>query len=351
MRWKRSAGGDGGVEDLRGSGGGLRGPAAIGGGLGGLGLVGVIVAIVVVFLGRGRRGLQPGRGPRRAGRATPAATGQDIDATGPDSDNTKAFVVFVVNDVQNSWQEQFARAGETYPQTTLRLFTGRVPTGCGAASAEAGPFYCPADRRVYLDMAFFRELSARFGAPGDFAQAYVIAHEFGHHVQNVLGILPQVTREMQQNPVPGQRALGEAGAPGRLPGRRVGPLGLRAQPARGRRPEEGLAAATAVGDDRIQTQAGGRIDPDTFTHGTSEQRTRWFLVGFRTARSPPAHLPGGAPLAADRAQHQHRAGRVVDQVVGEAAQGEPLGQVAVGGADQQVHRVCRAAQLHTSAAG
>jgi predicted metalloprotease len=134
---------------------------------------------------------------------------------------------------------------------------------------------------VYLDMSFFRELSARFGAPGDFAQAYVIAHEFGHHVQNVLGILPQVSREMQQSPSQAN-ALSV-----KLELQADCLAGVWAHSAYGRDLledgdlDEGLAAATAVGDDRIQSQAGGRVDPDSFTHGTSEQRRRWFLVGFR----------------------------------------------------------------------
>jgi uncharacterized protein len=282
MRWKRSAG-DGGVEDLRGSGGAPgrgRGPVAIGGGLGGLGLVGVIVAVLVVFLGGGGGAFSPDAELDGLG-ASPAARGQDIEAASPDPDNTKAFVVFVVNDVQRSWTAQFARAGETYPATTLRLFTGSVRTGCGAASAASGPFYCPADRRVYLDMSFFRELGARFGAPGDFAQAYVIAHEFGHHVQNVLGILPQVSREMQQSPSQAN-ALSV-----KLELQADCLAGVWAHSAYGRDLledgdlDEGLAAATAVGDDRLQSQAGGRVDPDSFTHGTSEQRRRWFLVGFQ----------------------------------------------------------------------
>ncbi len=187
-----------------------------------------------------------------------------------------------VTDVRGSWRALFARAGETYPATTLRLFTGGVQTGCGAASAASGPFYCPADRRVYLDMSFFRELSARFGAPGDFAQAYVIAHEFGHHVQNVLGILPQVSREMQQSPSQAN-ALSV-----KLELQADCLAGVWAHSAYGRDLledgdlDEGLTAATAVGDDRIQSQAGGRVDPDSFTHGTSEQRRRWFLVGFQS---------------------------------------------------------------------
>ena len=141
MRWKRSAG-DGGVEDLRGSGGGLRGPAAIGGGLGGLGLVGVIIAIVVVFLGGGGGGFSPDAGLDGLG-ASPPAAGQGIDAQSPDADNTKAFVVFVVNDVQNSWRDQFARAGETYPPTTLRALLGPHPDRVRGRQRRVGAVLLP----------------------------------------------------------------------------------------------------------------------------------------------------------------------------------------------------------------
>jgi len=282
MRWRRSSG-DGGVEDLRGSsgsGGGLRGPAAIGGGVGGLGVIGIILAIVLIVFG-GDSGFSPGAGLDGLG-TTPAATGQGIDANSPDPDaDQKAFVVFVVNDVQNSWKEQFAAAGKSYPPTTLRLFTSGIQTGCGAASSSTGPFYCPSDRRVYLDMAFFRELSQRFGAPGDFAQAYVIAHEFGHHVQNVLGILPEVSQEMGDNP-------GSANALSvKLELQADCFAGVWAHSAYTRNLlqdgdlEEGLTAASAVGDDSIQAASGGGVHPETFTHGTSEQRKQWFLTGFQ----------------------------------------------------------------------
>jgi uncharacterized protein len=281
MKWRRSSGG-GGVEDLRGSGGGRGGmtPGRVGGGVGGLGLVGVIIALLVTFLGGGAGGFNPDASLDGLPQA-PAATDAPLDsAPDPDADLV-AFVTFVVGDVQDSWEEAFQRAGERYERTTLRLFTGAVSTGCGQASAATGPFYCPADRRVYLDLSFFRELRDRFGAPGDFAQAYVIAHEFGHHVQNIRGILPQVAEEQRRDPGNANelsvRLELQADCLAGIWGRSAyddqlledGDL------------EEGLAAAAAVGDDRLQSQAGAQVDRESFTHGSSEQRTRWFMVGFQ----------------------------------------------------------------------
>ena len=282
MRWRKSSGGDDGVEDLRGSsggGGGLRGPA-IGGGVGGLGIIGIILAVILIFTGGGNS-FNPDGSLGGLG-STPAASGPSFDANSPDPDaQQKAFVVFVVNDVQNSWKDQFAAAGKVYPKTTLRLFTGSIQTGCGSATSATGPFYCPADQRIYLDMAFFRELSQRFGAPGDFAQAYVIAHEFGHHVQNVLGILPEVNQEMRNN-------RGSANALSvKLELQADCLAGVWAHSAYTRNLledgdlEEGLTAAAAVGDDRIQASSGGGVHPESFTHGTSEQRKQWFLTGFQ----------------------------------------------------------------------
>ena len=282
MRWRRSPGDSSGIEDRRRSGGGGMIPGGkIGGGIGGAGIVGVIVALLVVFLGGGGGGgfeIGPSLDPFQP--AAPAA--QDVVEGGPDPEaDLRDFVAFVVSDVQNSWDEQFRTAGRQYDTTTLVLFRGNVSTaGCGAASSAAGPFYCPADRRVYLDLGFFRELQQRFGAPGDFAQAYVIAHEFGHHVQNLLGIMGQVDAERRRNP----------GAANDLSVR----LELQADCLAGVWAhsayqddlleegdlEEGLNAAASVGDDRIQSQAGGRIDPESFTHGTAEQRREWFQRGF-----------------------------------------------------------------------
>jgi predicted metalloprotease len=227
-------------------------------------------------LGRGGGIDVPGIDLPAAGPA--AGPGQ---TTGPDPDaDLVAFVSFVLDDVQTVWKSKFEQAGKTYRDADLVLFDDSVETGCGGATSEVGPFYCPADQTVYLDLGFFRELQRRFGAPGDFAQAYVIAHELGHHVQNVLGITSDVQQEsalhsdgandlsikteLQADCLAGvwgfttqQRDLLETGDVG-----------------------EGLKAAAAVGDDRIQRQATGGINPETWTHGSSEQRVRWFRQGF-----------------------------------------------------------------------
>jgi predicted metalloprotease len=280
MKWRRTSG-SGGVEDLRGrsSGGGGIPMGRIGGGLGGAGIAGIIIALLFTFLGGGG-GFDPGSGLDQL-NPSPAATGDGV-AGGPDPDaDLKAFVVFVVQDVQDSWATAFQNLGQQYQPTTLRLFTSGIRTGCGVASSATGPFYCPVDQHVYLDMGFFRELRDRFGAPGDFAQAYVIAHEFGHHVQNLLGILPEVNRRQQEDP-------SEANALSvKLELQADCLAGVWAHSAYQRGEleqgdlEEGLTAAASVGDDRIQKAATGRIDPESFTHGTSEQRKRWFLAGFQ----------------------------------------------------------------------
>jgi predicted metalloprotease len=193
-----------------------------------------------------------------------------------------------LDDAQASWAQEFSRSNLQYQDARLGVFRDDVQTGCGYAQAAMGPFYCPADQKVYLDLSFFEELKSRFGAPGDFAQAYVLAHEIGHHVQNQLGVSGQVREAQAQNPSRAnemsvllelqadcfagvwahstQEGRQEAGGPVL----ESGDL------------EEGLAAASAVGDDRIQSQATGRVNQETWTHGSSEQRARWFRVGFET---------------------------------------------------------------------
>jgi uncharacterized protein len=274
VRWKRGTGG-GQVIDRRGRPGGMALP--VGGGLGGIGL---IVTLLILFLGGGGGGgfpidVGPSLQPFPAAEE-PLPAGQDPDAELAD------FVRFVVDDVQHSWARAFAEAGLRYEPTQLVLFTQATQTGCGQGSAATGPFYCPLDSRVYLDLGFFRELRDRFGAPGDFAQAYVIAHEFGHHVQNILEVSDDVRREQQANPDEANelsirlelQADCYAGiwAHSAYEENRLEPGDL----------EEGLAAAAAVGDDRIQTQATGRVDPETWTHGSSEQRVEWFQKGFES---------------------------------------------------------------------
>ena len=283
MKWSR--GGKGRIEDRRGGGGGFGGggiPIPMGKAGGGIG--GIIVLVAIYLLtggipggGGGGFGVDPGTGsfgPAPAG-------GSALDNAPADDDEQEAFVRFVVGDVEDTWRTVFKQSGQTYEPTTLVIFERGVQTdGCGSAPSAVGPFYCPADRKVYIDFSFFQELSTRFGAPGDFARAYVIAHEIGHHVQNLLGVSDDVNRERQEDPgsanelsvrlelqadclagIWGHTALAEdVLQPGDL--------------------EEGLAAAAAVGDDRLQEQSGRGVDRESWTHGSSEQRVRWFRKGF-----------------------------------------------------------------------
>ena len=250
-------------------------PIGVGGG--GVGLVVLIAYVLLNALsgGGGGASIDPRLDPfPQAAPATGTQQGPDPDAT------LKDFVGFVVDDVQKHWQQEFQRAGKTYEPTKLVLFSDSVSTGCGGASSATGPFYCPVDRKVYLDLGFFRELRSRFGAPGDFAQAYVIAHEFGHHVQKLTGVSDEVRSAEQRSPdesndlsirlelqadcfagVWGHTAYAE----GELESGDV---------------EEGLAAAAAVGDDRLQREATGRVNRETWTHGSSAHRTKWFKKGF-----------------------------------------------------------------------
>jgi predicted metalloprotease len=267
VKWRRGRGADQ-IEDRR----GLGGLAGLGAGAGGLGVVGLILVLVFTVFSGG--GFDP-----RSFKDIPPLGGTGTTSPDPDA-NLKEFVAFVVADVQASWTKAFQTAGETYAPTTLVLFEQATQSGCGFASSQTGPFYCPTDRKVYLDLGFFRQLRDRFGAPGDFAQAYVIAHEFGHHVQNVLGISDDVRREQEGNP---DRA-NELSILLELQADCLS--GAWAHSAEQRKLleegdlEEGLAAAAAVGDDRIQKEATGRIDRESWTHGSSEQRMTWFKRGF-----------------------------------------------------------------------
>lgn len=203
----------------------------------------------------------------------------------PPADDAHAeFVSVVLADTEVTWQRLFADMGRGYSEPTLVLFSDAVQSGCGYANAQVGPFYCPADRKVYIDLQFFAELERRFGAPGDFAQAYVIAHEVGHHVQNLLGISDEVHRLQQQ--------VGKEEANGlsvRLELQADCLAGVWGATANRERKllepgdvEEGLAAASAIGDDTLQKRATGRTSPESWTHGSSQQRVRWFRKGFES---------------------------------------------------------------------
>jgi uncharacterized protein len=281
----------GNIEDRRGQGGGGLGrgggfPIPMGR-MGGGGIVGVIIVVVIYLLansGGGGGGFDV-PGPSSAFPQVPqSGTGDNSVPQSPNEENEVKFVSFVLDDAQGFWQQQFEAAGKRYDQAKLVLFRGRTDSGCGAASSETGPFYCPLDERVYIDLGFFDELNRRFKAPGDFAQAYVLAHEIGHHVQKELGIEGQVRRQSQDNP-------GDANALSvrlELQADCLAGVWARSTYDRGILEsgdlQEGLTAAAAVGDDRIQQQAQGRIDPETFTHGTSAQRDRWLQTGFDSGK-------------------------------------------------------------------
>ena len=208
---------------------------------------------------------------------------QSVPTGAPTNDPAAEFVSVVLADTEETWGRIFSAAGRQYREPVLVLFENQVRSACGGATTASGPFYCPADQKVYLDLSFFRELDQRFGAPGDFAQAYVVAHEIGHHVQTLLGINRQMQEAQQSSGRAGANALSVAmelqadclaGVWGHSTAQRdileSGDV------------EEGLGAAAAIGDDRIQEQTTGQIHPESFTHGSSEQRVRWFRRGLES---------------------------------------------------------------------
>jgi predicted metalloprotease len=279
-RGEGSGGGFGGIGGGLPGGGGMRFPIGRGGGVGGIGFI-----LVLLFLGwlLGINPLDLLNGTSSSGSFP---IGQEQGQNGGNgvnsqSDEESHFVATVLADTEDVWQNIFSSMGKSYQKPTLVLFNGETRSGCGEANAATGPFYCPNDRKVYIDLRFYHELRERFKAPGDFAEAYVIAHEVGHHVQNLLGTLPEVDKA--------RTASGEAGS-NRLSVR----LELQADCYAGifARAEEkagvietgdideALRAAAAVGDDNLQRQSQGYVVPDTFTHGSSEQRSRWFKRGY-----------------------------------------------------------------------
>jgi hypothetical protein len=280
MKWRRTRSQH--VDDLRGQGGGrgLGLPVAAGGGL-----VGIIVLLIALLSGGGGGGGLGSVLDQLPGAVPQASSSNEITSESQDED--AAFVEFLTEDTQAMWAAEFRDSGRQYPYARLNIFTGQVSTACGRASSAVGPFYCPADSEVYIDLDFFQELSERFGAPGDFAQAYVIAHEIGHHVQNVLGISAEV-REQQQA-AGSQREANEWSVRLELQADCLAGVWAHSVYARGDvEPgdiEEGLAAAEAVGDDRIQSQAGLRINPETWTHGSAAERQEWFSRGFESGDS------------------------------------------------------------------
>ncbi|MFN4343392.1 MAG: neutral zinc metallopeptidase [Azonexus sp.] len=258
------------VEDRRGGGFGA----------GGVGIGGVVLALVISYF----TGINPltllgiMEQTPLAQHAAPAAHKPPAD------DRSARFVSKVLASTEDVWTTTLRENGKQYEAPKLVLFTGQTPTACGTGQTAMGPFYCPGDRKVYIDLAFYRELESRFHAPGQFAQAYVIAHEVGHHVQNLLGIAGKVHRAQQQSGKVEANALSvrmelQADCLAGVWGKRANDMRSILDPGD---LEAALNAATAIGDDRLQQQSQGRIVPESFTHGSSEQRVRWFRRGFES---------------------------------------------------------------------
>jgi predicted metalloprotease len=269
MRWQMGRRSDN-IEDRRGIG---AGGVAVGGGLGT-----IVLVLVALYLGVDPSVLLQGGGPA----VTTAPPGVERPATSPQQDKLKDFVAVVLGDTEDTWRELFRSMGREYREPRLVLFSDAVRSACGTAQSAVGPFYCPADQKVYLDLEFFRDLRERFRAPGEFAQAYVIAHEIGHHVQTLLGISEKVRAVQSRS---GQREANALSVRQELQADCF--AGVWANNANRSRHileqgdiEQGLNAAAAIGDDRLQRQSKGTVVPDAFTHGSSAQRVRWFKRGL-----------------------------------------------------------------------
>jgi predicted metalloprotease len=269
MRWesgRRSSN----IEDRR----GMSGGAMVGGG--GIGMI--ILVLIISYL----TGTNPLELMQQVDTGAPA--GESVPTGTPSADDPEAqFVAVVLGDTEDTWRRVFAQSGATYEDPVLVLFDGSVRSACGMASSAVGPFYCPGDHKLYLDLSFFRELAQRFGAPGEFARAYVVAHEVGHHIQTLLGTSSRVQQarsrasEAQANDLSVRQELQAdcyAGVWGHHAGRRnlleEGDV------------QDGLRAAAAIGDDQLQKQSQGYVVPESFTHGSAEQRQRWLLRGLQS---------------------------------------------------------------------
>ena len=290
------------VEDVRGQGGGLPGgfgrglpggfgrgggtriPIGRGGAAGGLS-ISTIIILVVLFFALRACGIDPlamieGGGPATGGGAITRQNGNTVS-----NDQETQFVSTVLAETEDVWNGIFQASGETYQEPTLTLFDSQVESACGFASSASGPFYCPGDRKVYIDLSFYQQLDQQFGASGDFAQAYVLAHEVGHHVQNLLGVLPEFNRarqsmsEAQANQMSIRVEL-QADCYAGIWAHFTAQKGL----LEGGDLDEALNAATQIGDDTLQRRTQGYVVPESFNHGTSAQRAQWFKRGFDTGR-------------------------------------------------------------------
>lgn len=269
MRWEQGRRSDN-IEDRRGMRVGKKG-------LGGIGMI--VLALVALYFG-----VDPAVVLNQAGNLPPAQTERQAAPSSPEEEKLKEFMSVVLADTEDVWGTLFKGSGQVYAQPRLVLFSGAVQSACGFAEAAMGPFYCPGDRKLYLDMSFFNDLAKRHDAPGDFAQAYVLAHEVGHHVQTLLGVSEKVHAARQRADEAGGNALQV-----RMELQADCFAGVWAYHANQARQilepgdtGEALAAAAGVGDDRLQKQARGYVVPESFTHGSSEQRMQWFKRGMQS---------------------------------------------------------------------
>jgi len=270
MRWEQGRRSDN-IEDRRGI--RLGGKGLVGGGIGA-----IVLALVAMYFG-----VDPSVVLNQVGNQAPAQEEQQATFS-PEEEKLKEFMSVVLADTEDVWGALFKGSGRTYQPPKLVLFSGAVESACGFAEAAMGPFYCPGDHKLYLDMSFFNELAQRHGAPGDFAQAYVVAHEIGHHVQTLLGVSEQVQAARQRAGEAESNALQV-----RMELQADCFAGVWANHANKTRQilepgdtEEALAAAAGVGDDRLQKQTRGYVVPESFTHGSSQQRMRWFSRGMQS---------------------------------------------------------------------
>ena len=317
MRWRGQRQSDN-IEDRRGQrrgfgfpfpGRGMRFPSSGGGGGGGrrgggIGIIGILIILgLMLFFGIDPSVLLKGQAPGPGGgtgfpdiqlpKQRPDATnfpapGRQAQIERPQStgdDDLKSFIAVVLATTEDTWTETFRQLGARYREPKLVLFSGYVRSACGTGMSAMGPFYCPGDEKVYVDLDFYRELKNRFKAPGDFAQAYVVAHEVGHHVQKLLGIAEKVEAAKRRMSRSGGNALQvrmelQADCFAGVWANQMQEQGL----IEAGDIDEALRAASAIGDDRIQKQTQGYVVPDSFTHGSSEQRARWFRKGFQAGR-------------------------------------------------------------------
>ena len=257
-----------------------RGPGVAAAG-GGMGCITVVVILVFLLLGGDPEVVATVLDAQQASQQAQPTPRR----AAPAGDDTQAeFVKVILADTEDVWGSLFRQGGQQYPQPTLVLFEDAVASACGRSTSAVGPFYCPGDRKVYIDLSFFRQLDQRFGAPGDFAQAYVLAHEVGHHVQNVLGTMEKVQRQQASLPEAEANKLSV-----KLELQADCYAGVWAHHAQAQRQlleagdiEEGMRAATAIGDDTLQRMSQGFVQPERFTHGTSQQRVDWFARGLQT---------------------------------------------------------------------